>query len=301
MKVETEENDSPESTSKYSSHEALYLYLIEIGRTKLLTLPEEIALAKLVRSGDKKAREAMIKANLRLVVKIARDYEGLGLPLLDLISEGNIGLMKAVERFDPDKGAKVSTYAVWWIKQSIKRALANQAKTIRLPVHVIDKLFRIRSATGRLSSELGREPTHEEIGTDLGITASRVSDLTLASATPASLEGSMGEDGNPLSDVIADPKMPTPAERAEEHDSSDILRELLETLSPRETHVLSKRFGLNGHSRSTLEELGLEYRVTRERIRQIQNSAVRKLQGKFERLDRNISSLFKTRRKLKSK
>src|SRR6185436_5353279 len=152
----------------------LQLYLREIGQVKLLTPQEEIVLAKRIRKGDEAAREHMIKANLRLVVKIARDYEGLGLPLLDLINEGNIGLMKGVERFDPTKGAKLATYAAWWIKQSIKRALANQSKTIRLPVHVVDKLFHLRKAEARLQDLLGREPTDEELGQELDITALRI-------------------------------------------------------------------------------------------------------------------------------
>src|SRR5262249_54137770 len=157
-----------------ADHGAFHLYLQEIGQTKLLTRGEEVALAERIKKGDKAARERMIKANLRLVVKIARDYEGFGVPLLDLISEGNIGLMKAVERFDPTKGAKFSTYASWWIKQAIRRALSNQSKTIRLPVHVIDRLGHLRRAETRLFDEFGREATDEELAEELGIDARRV-------------------------------------------------------------------------------------------------------------------------------
>ena len=160
--------------SAYDGDTAYHLYLREIGQTPLLTPQEEIALARRIKKGDRRAREQMIKANLRLVVKIARDYESYGLPLLDLINEGNIGLMKGVERFDPKKGAKLSTYAAWWIKQSIKRALANQSKTIRLPVHLVDKIAKMRRVAMKLQEEIGREPTDEELGEEMGISASRV-------------------------------------------------------------------------------------------------------------------------------
>src|SRR3954466_15407331 len=174
--------------------DSLQLYLREIGQVKLLTPEEEITLAKRIKRGDKKAREHMIKANLRLVVKIARDYENLGLPLLDLINEGNIGLMKGVERFDPRKGAKLSTYAAWWIKQAIKRALANQSKTIRLPVHVVDKLAHIRRAEMKLREVLDRDPTDEEVAAELGLDAKRVRRYRQASRAPVSLDAPIGDD-----------------------------------------------------------------------------------------------------------
>ena len=177
-----------------SNGDSLQLYLREIGQVKLLTPAEEIVLAKRIKRGDKSAREHMIKANLRLVVKIARDYENLGLPLLDLINEGNIGLMKGVERFDPKKGAKLSTYASWWIKQAIKRALANQSKTIRLPVHVVDKVAHIRRAEMRLREVLDREPTDEEVASELGIDAKRVRRYRQASRAPVSLDAPIGYD-----------------------------------------------------------------------------------------------------------
>ena len=172
----------------YTGDSAFHLYVREIGQTKLLTPQEEVVLSKRIQKGDAKAREHMIKANLRLVVKIARDYENFGLPLLDLINEGNIGLMRAVEKFDPKKGAKLSTYAAWWIKQSIRRALSDQSKTIRIPVHATDKLLHIRRAAAKLEEELGREPTADEIGMELDIPAKQVSQLQIAAIRPASLD-----------------------------------------------------------------------------------------------------------------
>src|SRR5687767_15464835 len=199
--------------SAYDGDTAIKLYLREIGQVKLLTPAEEIELAAKIKKGDKKARELMIKANLRLVVKIAHDYEGFGLPLLDLINEGNIGLMKAVERFDPAKGGKLSTYGAWWIKQSIKRALANQSKTIRLPVHVVDKLFHIRRAMAKLHDILGREPSDEEIADELKLTATQVKQLRKASISPASLEAPLGDDdSNRVADVVADENAENPYE-----------------------------------------------------------------------------------------
>src|SRR5437588_8378976 len=186
--VPVESSPADAGSVSYDGDTAFHLYLREIGRTPLLTPQEEIELARRIKRGDKKAREHMIKANLRLVVKIARDYEGYGLPLLDLVNEGNIGLMKAVERFDPAKGAKLSTYAAWWIKQSIRRALANQSKTIRLPVHVGDKILHMRRAAMKLQEIFGREPTDEELAEELDTTALRVAELRSASIRPASLD-----------------------------------------------------------------------------------------------------------------
>ncbi len=194
-----------------SRGDSLTLYLREIGQVKLLTPEEEIALAKKIKRGDKKAREQMITANLRLVVKIARDYQGLGLPLLDLINEGNIGLMKGVQRFDPGKGAKLSSYAAWWIKQAIRRALSNQSKTIRLPVHVVDKMAHIRKAEVKLRETLDREPTDEEVADDIGLDAGRVRRYREASRAPVSLDSPIShEDSTPISEVVADPNAAAP-------------------------------------------------------------------------------------------
>src|SRR5271169_5244202 len=190
---------------RHDGDTSIRLYLREIGLVKLLTPQEEIELAAKIKKGDKKAREQMIKANLRLVVKIAHDYDGIGLPLLDLISEGNIGLMKAVERFDPRKGGKLSTYGSWWIKQSIKRALANQSKTIRLPVHLVDKISKMRRAAMELGESLGREPTDEELADEMGMTALRVRQMRQAAVRPASLDAPIGDDdSNNFSDVVQD-------------------------------------------------------------------------------------------------
>ena len=272
--------------SPYDGDTAIKLYLREIGLVKLLTPQEEIELAARIKKGDKKAREHMIKANLRLVVKIARDYEGIGLPLLDLISEGNIGLMKAVERFDPAKGGKLSTYGSWWIKQSIKRALANQSKTIRLPVHLVDKISKMRRTAMRLQEELGREPTDEELGEEIGITATRVAQMRMAAVRPASLDAPIGdEDSNSFSEVVQDENAYTPYEQLEDKTVTGMLQEMVKTLDPREATILRFRFGLDGGSEKTLEEVGEKFNVTRERVRQIQNIALKKLRKMIERLE----------------
>jgi RNA polymerase primary sigma factor len=270
----------------YDGDTAIKLYLREIGLVKLLTPQEEIELAAKIKRGDKKARELMIKANLRLVVKIARDYEGIGLPLLDLISEGNIGLMKAVERFDPSKGGKLSTYGSWWIKQSIKRALANQSKTIRLPVHLVDKISKMRRTAMRLQEELGREPTDDELGAEIGITASRVAQMRLAAIRPASLDAPIGdEDSNNFAEVVQDESADTPYEQLEEKTVTRMLQEMVKTLDPREATILRSRFGLDGGPERTLEEVGEKFGVTRERVRQIQNIALKKLRRMIEKLE----------------
>lgn len=265
---------------------ALKIYLREISETELITPQKEIELACRIQAGDDSAREQMIKANLRLVVKIAKDYDGLGLPLLDMINEGNIGLMRAVERFDPDKGAKLSTYAGWWIKQSIKRALANQGKTIRLPVHMVDMVAKIRRTARKLHEELGREPTDAEIGEVVGMTAERVTELITASYRPASLDAPIGEDGDTqLQDLIPDTNVKTSYEEFEQQTRLELVQELLPHLKERELNILNSRFGLNGTPEHTLEEVGKRLGVTRERIRQIQAAALKKLQKWMQRRD----------------
>jgi RNA polymerase primary sigma factor len=272
--------------SAYDGDTAIKLYLREIGQVKLLTPEEEIELAAKIKKGDKKAREQMIKANLRLVVKIAHDYEGFGLPLLDLISEGNIGLMKAVERFDPAKGGKLSTYGSWWIKQSIKRALANQSKTIRLPVHLVDKISKMRRVSMKLQEEFGREPTDDELGEELGISASRVAQMRTAAIRPASLDAPIGDDdSNNFSEVVQDENADTPYEHLEEKTVTRMLQEMVKTLDQREATILRYRFGLDGGSEKTLEEVGQKFGVTRERVRQIQNIALNKLRKMIEKLE----------------
>ena len=266
---------------------AIKLYLREIGQVKLLTPQEEIELAAKIKKGNKAAREHMIKANLRLVVKIARDYEGIGLPLLDLISEGNIGLMKAVERFDPAKGGKLSTYGSWWIKQSIKRALANQSKTIRLPVHLVDKISKMRRTGMKLQEEFGREPTDEELAAELGTTAARVSQMRTASIRPASLDAPVGDDdSNSYSEIVEDTRAVNPYDELEDKTVTGMLQDLVKHLDAREATILRFRFGLDGGNEKTLEEVGEKFGVTRERVRQIQNLALRKLRKMIEKLEK---------------
>lgn len=272
--------------TSYDGDTAIKLYLREIGQVPLLTPEQEIELAARIKRGDKKARELMIKANLRLVVKIAHDYEGFGLPLLDLINEGNIGLMKAVERFDPAKGGKLSTYGSWWIKQSIKRALANQSKTIRLPVHLVDKIAKMRRTAMKLQEELGREPTDDELADELGMTASRVSQMRTAAIRPASLDAPIGDDdSNNFAEIVQDENAATPYKQLEDKTITRMLQEMVKTLDPREATILRYRFGLDGGPEKTLEEVGHKFGVTRERVRQIQNIALNKLRKMIEKLE----------------
>jgi RNA polymerase primary sigma factor len=250
----------------------------EIGRFPLLTMQQELELAEKIKNGDAEARERMINSNLRLVVTIAHDYANLGLPLLDLISEGNIGLTKAVERFDPAKGAKLSTYAAWWIKQSIKRALGNQSKTIRLPVHLVDKIARVRRVSLQMSDELGREPTDNELGEEIGIAAENVARLKTLAIRPASIDRPISDDDSTeFSEVIGDDEAKTPFELLRD---KNLLREmdgLFDVLDKREMRIISERFGLDGGEPKTLENVAKNFGITRERIRQLQNIALAKL------------------------
>lgn len=269
------------------SENSIKIYLREIGQVPLLTPKDEVRLAARIKKGDKEARAQMIKANLRLVVKIAHDYSNLGLPLLDLISEGNIGLMKAVERFDPKKGGKLSTYAAWWIKQSIKRALANQAKTIRLPVHLVDKISKMKRAAHNLSEKLGREPTDEELAEHLDMPVAKVSQLRTISIRPASLDAPIGEDEDTqFSEIVGDESTADPFEMLRDKTMREEIRELIQELDPREAEILTLRFGLDGNKPLTLEQVGKRFKVTRERIRQIQNIALAKLRRLMEKQDR---------------
>jgi len=262
----------------YESDNSLKLYLREISRTPLLTVDEEIALAERIKNGDKEARSHMIRANLRLVVKIAQDYSGYGLPVADLISEGNIGLMKAVERFDPEKGGKLSTYAAWWIKQSIKRALANQSKTIRLPVHMVDKIAKMRRISTLLAEALGREPTDEELADEIGLPRRKLAMLKQASQRPTSLDAPINEgESTEFGDVIGDDRAVNPLESLADKNLHGELDGLLSVLDERERRIIDERFGLTGRKPLTLEEVGREFGVTRERIRQLQNSALTKM------------------------
>ncbi|MEN9662655.1 MAG: hypothetical protein RL324_1604 [Verrucomicrobiota bacterium] len=266
---------------------SLQMYLQEIGKTPLLTIQEEIVLAKRIRRGNKAARDHMISANLRLVVKIAMDYKDFGLPLLDLISEGNIGLIKAVERFDPRKGGKLSTYAAWWIKQSMKRALANQSKTIRLPVHLVDKISKMRRMAMTLTEQLGREPTDEELAIELQIPTSKVAHLKSVSVRPASLDAPVGEDSDSgtFGDLVGDENAVDPYESLRESTRYQALKDMVDSLDEREAEIIRLRFGLEGRDELTLEEVGQRFHVTRERIRQLEYLALSKMRRAMAKED----------------
>ena len=253
------------------------MYLREIGRVSLLTYEEEVSLAKRVEKNDKKAREKLINANLRLVVSIAKKYVNRGLTLLDLIEEGNIGLMRAVEKYDWRRGYKFSTYATWWIRQAITRAIADQARTIRIPVHMVETINKFNRISRKLMQELGREPAPEEVAYEMEIEPDKVREIIKVSQEPASLEAPVGEEEDSrLGDFIQDASA-SPTDQATQALLKDHIREVLGSLSPREAKVLEYRFGLEDGKQRTLEEVGREFGVTRERIRQIEAKAIRKL------------------------
>ncbi|MEI6035301.1 MAG: RNA polymerase sigma factor RpoD/SigA [Verrucomicrobiae bacterium] len=269
------------------------LYLREIARFPLLSVQDEVRLARKIKRGDHEARALMVRSNLRLVVKIARDYSNYGLPLLDLISEGNIGLMKAVERFDPKKGGKLSTYAAWWIKQSIKRGLANQSKTIRLPVHLVDKIAKIRRVSTQMTEELGREPSDDELAEEIGLSAAKVTALKSAAIRPTSLDQPIGDDDSTqFGDLVGDEEAQNPFEMLRDKDLRDEVGDLMDALDDRERRIISFRFGLDGKKPKTLEEVGAKFRVTRERIRQIQNIALSKLRKALSRKEKPKAEAF---------
>ena len=271
----------------YESDSNLKLYLREISKTPLLTVEEDKALAERIMAGDQKARDQMIQANLRLVVKIAHDYSGYGLSLNDLISEGNIGLMNAVERFDPEKGGKLSTYGAWWIKQSIKRALANQSKTIRLPIHMVDKIARMRRIAAILNEDLGREPTDEELATELGLPRQKIAMLKQAAQRPTSLDAPIHEgETTELGEMISDESASDPLELLTDKNLQEQIGGLLSVLNDRERHIINNRFGLSGLKPMLLEDVGREFGVSRERIRQLQNSALEKMRKALMKKDK---------------
>ena len=261
-----------------SIEDPVRMYLKEIGKVPLLTAEEEIELAKRMEAGDEKAKQKLAEANLRLVVSIAKRYVGRGMLFLDLIQEGNLGLIKAVEKFDYEKGYKFSTYATWWIRQAITRAIADQARTIRIPVHMVETINKLIRVSRQLLQELGREPLPEEIAEVMDISVERVREILKISQEPVSLETPIGEEEDShLGDFIQDQNVPVPAEAAASNLLRDQLNEVLDTLTEREQKVLRLRFGMDDGRARTLEEVGKEFQVTRERIRQIEAKALRKL------------------------
>ncbi len=260
------------------------MYLKEIGRIALLTREQEIELAQKNEAGDRKAKAHLIQSNLRLVVSIAKRYIGRGMSFLDLIQEGNKGLIRAVEKYDWKRGYKFSTYATWWIRQAITRAIADQARTIRIPVHMVETINKLIRTSRRLMQDLGREPTAAEIGEEMGIDASKVREILKISQKTTSLETPIGDDEDSyLGDFIADDSQISPYDATSRRLLKENIDEVLQTLSPREAAVLKMRFGLSGNKSMTLEEVGREFGVTRERIRQIESKALRKLKHPSKR------------------
>ena len=271
---------------------ALSRYLQDLAPIPLLTPKEEIELGRKVQIGDEDAREQMIRSNLRLVVTIAHDYIDLGVPLMDLIAEGNIGLMNAVDRFDPGKGAKFSTFAAWGIKQTIKRALAEQSRTVRVPSQMIDKVTRMRRVSAQLSTELGREVTEEEISEELGIAVEKIAQLRMIGLRPASLDAPVADDEETvLSEIIADEQARTPLELLREKDFLGKIDIVLQSLNKREATIIEHRFGLNGLAAETLEQVSALIGVTRERVHQLEVAALAKLRRALAKLGPSGSDL----------
>ncbi|HET9850366.1 MAG TPA: RNA polymerase sigma factor RpoD [Candidatus Saccharimonadales bacterium] len=279
--VEEEEEAVAEDTAYMDdiADDSVRLYLREIGKIPLLTPEEELKLAQKVVKGDKRAKDAMAEANMRLVVSIAKRYVGRGLDLLDLIQEGNTGLLRAVEKFDPDRGFKFSTYATWWIRQAITRAIADQARTIRIPVHMVETINKLLRTQRRLTQELNREPTNEEIATAMEMEVDKVEHIMKIKQDISSLDASVRDDeeDSVLGDFIEDEDQKTPSESASEQLLKEQVKKILGTLTEREQKILKLRFGLEDGKSHTLEEVGQEFSVTRERIRQIEAKALAKL------------------------
>jgi len=280
VKDEEEEDEEPIATTREVSTDALQLFLKDIGKVELLTAAQEVELAKRIERGDMDAKRQMVEANLRLVVSIAKRYRNQGLPFLDLIQEGTIGLVRAAEKFDHRKGFKFSTYATWWIRQAVARALADKARTIRMPVHVVEKLNKIVRVERDLRARLGREPLAEEVGRELGLSADEVDLIRRNAQTPVSLEKPVGdEDESEFGHFLTDENQPLPDEAAEENMRKEALFKILDSLSARERRVLELRYGLDGEHPRTLDEVGRTFNVTRERIRQIENQCLKKLRA----------------------
>ena len=273
------ENAPALEESREITTDSLQLFLKDIGKVDLLTAAQEVELAKRIERGSQRAKQAMVEANLRLVVSIAKKYRNRGLPFLDLIQEGTIGLVRAAEKFDHRKGFKFSTYATWWIRQAVARALADKARTIRMPVHIVEKLNKIVRSERELRAELGREPTSLEIGIDVELSPDEVEQIRRSSQAPISLEKPVGdEQESEFGHFLTDENQELPDEAAEVTLREEMLRKMLGTLPSRQRAVLELRYGLNGEHPRTLDEVGRTFNVTRERIRQIQNQSLRKLE-----------------------
>jgi RNA polymerase nonessential primary-like sigma factor len=287
----------PEAEPRSSSDgdfDAIRLYLNEIGESRLLTAEEEVALARLAQTGDNAARQRMIVCNLRLVVKIARRYLNRGLPLLDLIEEGNLGLIRAVEKFDPERGFRFSTYSTWWIRQTIERAIMNQTRTVRLPIHVIKEINLYLKAARKLGQQLDHEPTTEEIALLLNKPIGEVKHMLGLNERIASVDIPYSKDADkPLVDMLQDESADDPTERIQDEDIQANLEHWLDKLNDKQREVVKRRFGLHGHEHSTLERVAQELGVTRERVRQIQLDAMRRLRDILETEGFSIDSFFK--------
>jgi len=275
--------EAEEKADTEFSADSLQLFLKDVGKVDLLTAAQEVELAKRIESGDHRAKQEMVEANLRLVVSIAKRYRNQGLPFLDLIQEGTIGLVRAAEKFDWRKGYKFSTYATWWIRQAVARALADKARTIRMPVHVVEKLNKIMRTERKLRAEKGREPTAAEIAVDLDLSVEEVESIRRTSQTPVSLEKPVGdEEESEFGQFIEDEHTPLPEEAADTAFRAEALARCLGSLNYRERRVLELRYGLNGEQPRTLDEVGRAFQVTRERIRQIENQGLKKLRALAE-------------------
>lgn len=300
LDIEEPESDDLENEEELSNEElaitaenvdafaddSVRLYLREIGKIPLLTPEEEADLAKRIVKGDKKAKDKMVESNMRLVVSIAKRYGGRGLDFLDLIQEGNTGLLRAVEKFDPDKGFKFSTYATWWVRQAITRAIADQARTIRIPVHMVETINKVLRTTRKLTSELNREPTNEEIAKELDMDPEKIDYVMRIKQDIASLDASVGREGDDedsvLGDFVEDEERDSPEDSAANQILKEQLSEIIATLTDREQKIIRLRFGIGGGRPHTLEEVGAEFDVTRERIRQIEAKALSKLRKNKE-------------------
>ncbi|HEY9036863.1 MAG TPA: RNA polymerase sigma factor RpoS [Pseudomonadales bacterium] len=291
---ESEDVILPEADDLYKGgFDATQMYLREIGFSPLLTAEEEIYFGRLVQKGDEAARKRMIESNLRLVVKISRRYLNRGLTLLDLIEEGNLGLMRAVEKFDPEKGFRFSTYATWWIRQTIERGIMNQTRTIRLPIHIVKELNVYLRAARTLTQQLDREPSAEEIATMLDKPVEDVQRMLKLNERIASIDVPMGgEADRPLVDSIADQSMSDPADLLQDDNMKECILSWMEELNEKQREVIARRFGLMGHDSATLEEVGRAIGLTRERVRQIQMEALKRLRGIMERQGLNQHSVF---------